>query len=308
MSAPGIADKLARRIAWDELDAGCLHSLIERARGEDLEGVGLCRPPRFSSDLSTALLPDPDKPATARLVARQELVVCGLGLVPLVLGVYGGSCRFEPAAEDGAPCHRGDLLGSLHGPARVLLESERILLNFLQHLSGIASQTRRYVEALGESGIRLLDTRKTTPGFRLLEKYAVACGGGWNHRLGLYDRVMLKDNHLAAGRGFRGLDLAATVARARDRWPGVPVEIEVDSLGQVPAALESGAEVILLDNFQPGELARAAEQIGARAATEASGGITLDSLPAITGLGLDFVSTGAVVHQATWKDIALDWD
>jgi nicotinate-nucleotide pyrophosphorylase (carboxylating) len=308
MSAPGIADRLARRITWDELDPRALQSLVERARGEDREGAGLRRPPRFSGDLSTALLPDPEKPASARLMAREDLVLCGLGLVPLVLGAYGGSCRFEPAAEDGRVCHRGDLLGTLHGPTRVLLESERILLNFLQHLSGIASQTKRYVDALEQSGIRLLDTRKTTPGFRLLEKYAVACGGGYNHRLGLYDRVMLKDNHLAAGRGSSELDLAATVARARERWPGVPVEIEIDSLEQIPAALESGAEVILLDNFQPADLATAVDRIGPRAATEASGGITLDSLPAITALGLDFVSTGAVVHQATWKDIALDWD
>jgi nicotinate-nucleotide pyrophosphorylase (carboxylating) len=195
-----------------------------------------------------------------------------------------------------------------------MLAAERIILNFLQRLGGVATQTRRYVDALGKSRTRLLDTRKTTPGYRMLEKYAVACGGGWNHRLGLFDRVMLKDNHLAllglaeTSTSLRSpTRLAEAVAAARRNAPDLPVEVEVDMIQQIPPVLAAGADVILLDNFAPAQLKKALELIGGRAFTEASGGITLKTLPRLADLGLDFASTGALVHQSVWVDIGLDW-
>jgi nicotinate-nucleotide pyrophosphorylase (carboxylating) len=307
MSAPAIANRLARQIGWDEIDPRAVGTLIELARREDLEGWGLAAPPQRSGDITSALLPHPAATGTARLVAREDMVVCGLPLVPWILDCYGAGVVFTPDLQDGDRCPRATPLGTVSGPAGVILQAERVLLNFLQRLSGIASSTRDFVDALGDSPTRLLDTRKTTPGYRVLEKYAVACGGGFNHRLGLYDRVMLKDNHLAAAAADSGAALAGLVRTARERWPEMIVELEVDRLDQIQPALEAGVENLLLDNFSDVELRRAVALIGDRAASEASGGITRDRLARIGAIGLDFISTGATVHQATWRDIGLDW-
>jgi nicotinate-nucleotide pyrophosphorylase (carboxylating) len=307
MSAPQIADRLASRLSWEDLDPAAITVLIDLARREDLSGWGLAKPPQRTGDITSRLLPRPEADAEARLVARAPLVACGLPLVPLVLDRYGEGAAFEPACADGRACAAGEPLGTLRGPARVLLGAERVLLNFLQRLSGIASLTRAHVEALGDSPTRLLDTRKTTPGYRTLEKYAVARGGGFNHRIGLFDRVMLKDNHLAAAGARSGSALRELVESARRQWPDMIIELEVDNLEQIPPALDAGIENLLLDNFPNDALRRAVELIGDKAATEASGGITLERLGSLGGLGLDFVSTGATVHQSSWKDIGLDW-
>ena len=307
MTVPSIAGRLARRISWEAIDPEALRSLIALAQAEDLHGHGLAAPPVPGGDLSSSLLRDSPGKATAALCARESLVACGLQLVPMILDAYGKGTAFVPACGDGDNCPAGTVLGTMSGPAHVLLEAERVILNFLQHLSGIATLTGIYVRALGESGTRLLDTRKTTPGFRVLEKYAVACGGGFNHRMGLFDRIMLKDNHLAAAGAREGPGLAGLIRLARSKWPGRVIQLEVDSLDQIPPALKAGIEVLLLDNFTPSGLREALALIRNRAATEASGGITLEGLPALASIGLDFISTGATVHQATWKDIGLDW-
>ena len=300
------ADALLQRLAWDDLDPGHLRRLVEIARDEDLHGLGLRTRPARTGDLSTASIAgSAARSGTADLVAREPLTVCGLPLLPLILSIYGGRATAQLRTRDGARRPAGAVLATLSGDPRTLLGAERIILNFLQRLSGVATQTHRYVEALGPTRTRLLDTRKTTPGYRMLEKYAVACGGGWNHRLGLFDRVMLKDNHLALLGSTGGL--AAAVAAAKRAAPELPVEIEVDSLAQIPAALAAGADVLLLDNFTPAQLRRAVALIGGRTFTEASGGITLKNLPRLAGLGLDFISTGALVHHSVWADIGLDW-
>ncbi len=333
------AEPLIQRLRWDDLDPAYLRRLVEAARDEDLAGLGLWRRPLRTGDISTACLPPPTRPGAAALVAREPLIACGLPLVPLILSVFGGRVAAQFSARDGAAVPAGGPLATLTGDARVLLAAERTLLNFLQRLSGIATNTRRHVNALGSSRTRLLDTRKTTPGQRMLEKYAVACGGGWNHRLGLFDRVMLKDNHLAVlgasavpGSGVRALGsrapttrnskrrtpnsaaalagaaaLAAAVTAARRLVPDAPVEIEVDRPGQIAAGLSAGVDVILLDNFTVAQLRRAVALINGRAFTEASGGVTLTTLPRLSNLGLDFVSTGALVHHSVWVDIGLDW-
>lgn len=294
------------RVSWARLDHASINRLIERARDEDLEGLGFASAPGRRGDVSSALL-DPVARGRARLVARQKMSICGLPLIPMIFEAYGGDCGLKEAVEEGTLLEKGDCLGVLEGAVATMLSCERVILNFLQRLSGIATETHRYVEALGTSRTRLLDTRKTTPGWRALEKYAVATGGGWNHRLGLYDRVMLKDNHLAVG-GHTGEALADLVKRAVVTYPDLAVEVEVDAIGQIPPVLEAGAHVVMLDNFSDTELGEALTLIAGRAATEASGGITLERLPRLARLGLDFISTGATIHQAPWVDIGLDWD
>lgn len=310
MSLP--SRRLCRRLQWDELDVAPIRHLITLARNEDVLGVGLLQAPSHCDDVST----DPalaDSIARATITAREKLTVCGQHLVPLVLEVYAAAghalpVSYRAAVGDGTTVSAGTVLGTVEGPAPLLLTAERVLLNFIQHLSGIASLTRLHVEAMGETSTRLLDTRKTTPGYRLLEKYAVACGGGWNHRLGLYDRIMLKDNHLASG----GLNVADALTRRvetlRARYPDVPLEIEIDSPDQLEAVLAVRPEVILLDNFTPDQLRAAVETIAGQALTEASGGVSLSTLPSLAHLGLDFISCGALTHQSTWPDIGLDWE
>ncbi|MBL6912077.1 MAG: carboxylating nicotinate-nucleotide diphosphorylase [Puniceicoccaceae bacterium] len=294
------------RLAWQDLDRDYLRQLVGLAKIEDLAGAGLADRPQRLGDVTTALMPE-GATGHAQLTAREPLILCGLGLVSAVLDSYGSDGHFDAKTRDGDSLQKGDVIGILSGSSSALLQAERVLLNFLQHLSGIATETRRYVDALGESTTALLDTRKTLPGYRVLQKYAFACGGGYNHRIGLFDRVMLKDNHLAVAGATGGNRLTETVALAVNTCKDLAIEVEVDTLEQIPPVIEAGADIILLDNFSIGELRRAIDLIDGRACSEASGGIQIDTLPALGELGLDFISTGAPIHQSTWKDIGLDW-
>jgi nicotinate-nucleotide pyrophosphorylase (carboxylating) len=297
----------AQRLTWEELDPSYLRQIITMAREEDLAGAGLARTVT-PGDVTTDALVD-NTPAGAAFVARQPLTVCGLQLLPLVFESFGNHCTVKIAdgVRDGQSVKKGAVLATVIGPASTLLKAERTALNFFQKLSGVATQTAEYVAALGWTSTKLLDTRKTTPGFRMLEKYAVACGGGWNHRLGLFDRVLIKDNHLAAAHATAGERLAAAVRQARTRLPKTLVECEVDALEQIPPVLEAGVDVVLLDNFPLAKLVEAVALIDHRANTEASGGVTIETLPKMARLGLDFISCGALVHHAPWADIGLDW-
>jgi nicotinate-nucleotide pyrophosphorylase (carboxylating) len=294
------------QLKWSDLDADYLRQLVGLAKIEDLAGAGLATRPERLGDITTALMPE-GATGNAQLAAREPMVVCGLGLVQLVLDTYGEGCTFEAHVQDGGYAATGDSIGKLSGPSSTLLQAERIILNFLQHLAGIATETRSYVDALGQSDTVLLDTRKTLPGYRILQKYAFACGGGYNHRIGLFDRVMLKDNHLEVAGATGGDRLTETVSLARSACEGLAIEVEVDTLKQIQPVLEAGADIILLDNFSNEDLTAAVELIGDRACTEASGGIQIDTLPTLSALGLDFISTGAPIHQSRWKDIGLDW-
>jgi len=294
------------RLTWQDLDTDYLRQLVGLAKIEDLAGAGLADRPERLGDVTTALMPEGAN-GKAQLRARETLTICGLGLVQTVLDSYGENCSFEPKANDGQVLEKGEAIGTLMGPSGPMLQAERVILNFLQHLSGIASETRRYVDALGGSQTALLDTRKTLPGYRVLQKYAFACGGGYNHRIGLFDRVMLKDNHLAVAGATGGDRLTQTVALAVNTFEELPVEVEVDTLEQIQPVLDAGADIILLDNFSIDALKEALRIIDGRASTEASGGIQIDTLPTLGELGLDFISTGAPIHQSRWKDIGLDW-
>ncbi len=246
--------------------------------------------------------------AAARLVARAGGVVAGLAGVEVVLAEAADRLGLEPAsfeaaAADGDRVAAGASLGRLAGPARVLLAAERTVLNLVGHLSGVATLTAAYVARVEGTGTVVRDTRKTTPGLRLLEKYAVRRGGGRNHRLGLYDALLVKDNHIRAAGG-----LAAAVRAARAAAPGLPLEVEAETLDEVAEALEAGCDLVLLDNMDAANMARAVVMASGRAQTEASGGITLATVRAVAETGVDYVAVGALTHSAPALDVALDWE
>jgi nicotinate-nucleotide pyrophosphorylase (carboxylating) len=245
--------------------------------------------------------------AKASLASRSRGVVAGLPAVELTLGQVAERlglepASFEPRVEDGSTVGAGDLLGTIGGPARVVLAAERTLLNLLGHLSGVATLTAAFVAAVEGTGAAVRDTRKTLPGLRLLEKYAVRAGGGRNHRMSLGDALLVKDNHIRAAGG-----LGPAVAAARAAAPGLPLEVEVESLQEVAEALDAGCELLLLDNMGTATMSQAVAMASGRARTEASGGITLANAREIALTGVDFIAVGALTHSAPALDIAVDW-
>jgi nicotinate-nucleotide pyrophosphorylase (carboxylating) len=239
---------------------------------------------------------------TARFLAKEELVVAGTAVAARVFELLGATCRFD--AADGARVARGAWFGVAEGPVRALLAAERTALNFLQRLSGVATATRRCVDALAAGGgrTRLLDTRKTTPGWRLLEKSAVRAGGGTNHRISLGDGVLIKDNHVAACGG-----VAEAVKRARARAGAMlRIEVEVVDLAGLESAIAAGADIVLLDNMTDEAMAEAVRRNAGRVLLEASGNMTLERLPRVAATGVDFVSMGAITHSARAVDISLE--
>ena len=305
--------RLHQRLQWHDLDPCHLQQHIATARDEDLAGHGLRHPPAHPGDPTTHTLATHiphTQTARAHLNTRQDITLCGLPLLPLILSAYTPSdtCRITCHHTDGEHLPAGATLATIEAPTAPLLTAERTLLNYLQKLTGIATHTSTYLRQLNGLPTALLDTRKTTPGWRMLEKYATATAGAWNHRLGLFDRIMFKDNHHAAHATQRGRHLAELIHHARATHPGLLIECEVDTPGQLPPILDTGAaDIILLDNFPPDALRTALALIGDRAWTEASGGITLANIRATAKLGPDFISTGALTHQAPWADIGLDW-
>jgi len=260
-----------------------------------------------SGDATTLSIVPADAKATAIMVAREPLVVCGLPLAEAVFREVFANLNLVSTATDGQHVAKGGALLTIQGPARAILTAERVALNFVQRLSGVATLTARFVEAVAGTGAQILDTRKTTPGWRHLEKYAVQCGGGVNHRFGLFDRILIKDNHLAALRGESPNAVDAAVRRARAQFPRLIVEVEADTLEQAGQACQAGADVILLDNMSNEDLRAAVRLIDGRAKTEASGGVNLASVRAIAETGVNFISVGALTHSAPAVDIALDF-
>ncbi len=261
-----------------------------------------------SGDVTTLATVPEETTVTALMVAREPLVVAGLDLAEAAFLELCPLANLQRAASDGERVPAGfTLLKIVRAPARAVLSAERVALNFAQRLSGVATLTAQYVEAVSTTGARILDTRKTTPGWRRLEKYAVVCGGGVNHRFGLFDRILIKDNHLAALRHEPPSAIEAAVRRARARYPQLAVEVEADTAEQVEQALRAGAEVILLDNMTPERLRAAVRLVNGRAQTEASGGVNLSTVRAIAETGVDFISVGALTHSARAVDIALDF-
>jgi len=284
--------------------------LLEQALVED----------KAASDATTNLVIDPNLRAAGSIIAREEVVVAGLGAIPRLFEIYArldarpqAQTRFEvvshPEMFDGVRAHAGQVLAVIRHNARVLLSCERVILNLLQHLSGIATLTRKYVDAIQGTHARVLDTRKTVPGMRALEKYAVLCGGGTNHRIDLASGILIKNNHISLGGG-----IAEVLGRAlNQRKPGQRVQVEVRTPHELEEALAHGAEAILLDNMSPAQVRQSIERIKAVTSsqpgrwipTEASGGILLENIRAYAETGVDFISVGALTHSARAADISM---
>jgi nicotinate-nucleotide pyrophosphorylase (carboxylating) len=240
--------------------------------------------------------------------AREPLVVAGLDFAGAAFRRLSSAVKIEYLVHDGTHVLSGDKLLRISGSARAILTAERVALNFMQHLSGIATLTARFVAAVKGTRAQILDTRKTTPGWRRFEKYAVACGGGKNHRFGLFDMVLIKDNHLAALQNEKPNAVAAAVQLARKKYPRLKVEVEADTFEQAVQAVDAGADIILLDNMTPEQMRQAVKIAKGRAKTEASGGVNLGTVRAIAGSGVDFISVGALTHSARAVDIGLDFE
>jgi nicotinate-nucleotide pyrophosphorylase (carboxylating) len=257
------------------------------------------------NDLTTIATVVSDRHARGRLVSRGDGVLCGVPLAVEAFRQLDPKVTIRVDLEDGARMKKGANVLYLSGHARALLAAERVALNYMQRLSGIATLTAKYVDAVKGTKAKILDTRKTTPGWRLLEKYAVRAGGGTNHRLNLAAAVLIKDNHLAAVEG----DVALAVRRARDLAPvGTKIEVECERLEQVQAAIDAKADIIMFDNMPPELMARGVELVAGRAITEASGRVRLENVRAIAEAGVDWISVGSLTHSAPALDLALDFE
>lgn len=265
--------------------------LIEQALTEDI-GPG---------DLTTEAMIDPELQGQATIVAKQDFLVAGLEVARQVFQALNPTIEFKALLEDGGRAVPGEVLAKVYGPVADLLRGERVALNFLQHLSGIATLTNRFVQAVAGLPVKIIDTRKTTPGLRLMEKYAVRMGGGYNHRFGLYDAILIKDNHLAAVPS-----LPEAIRRARIYAPhGIKIEVEVSSIPQLKEALAAGAEAILLDNMDVLTMREAVTLAKGKAVLEASGGVNLKNVREVAETGVDLISIGALTHSAPACDISM---
>ena len=280
----------------ETLSADEIRRAVQQALAEDIG----------SGDVTTLAVVPETALAAATMVAREPLTVAGLAFAEIAFQELSAKLQLRRFVEDGQWVAAAAALLRIAGPARAILTAERVALNFVQRLSGIATLTAQFVEAVQGTPVGILDTRKTTPGWRRFEKYAVACGGGRNHRAGLFDLVLIKDNHLAALRDEKPDPIAAAVQRARASYPRLPVEVEADTVSQVELALAAGADLILLDNMSPADLHAAVQLVKGRAKTEASGGISLSTVRAVAQTGVDFISVGALTHSARAVDIALE--
>jgi nicotinate-nucleotide pyrophosphorylase (carboxylating) len=264
-------------------------ALLRAALDEDLA----------SGDLTSQLTVRPETRARAEIRTKEPVILAGVPIVGRIVEAAGIDLRVDEVAKDGDRAGAGDLIARLSGNARNLLAIERVTLNFLQHLTGIATQTADFVATVAGCGARIVDTRKTLPGLRTLQKYAVRMGGGFNHRQRLDDGILIKDNHIVAAGGIAAAVLAAQAGAPH----GIKVEIECTTIGEVTEALNAGAEIILLDNMTIDELTRAVQRIAGRALVEASGGVTLGSVRAIAETGVDLISIGALTHSVPAADI-----
>jgi nicotinate-nucleotide pyrophosphorylase (carboxylating) len=281
-----------------ELSAAEIRRAVQAALAEDIG----------SGDATTLATVPATATAKAVLRAREPLVAAGLDFAEAAFHELSAAVKIERLAQDGRRVKAGANLLKISGPARAILGAERVALNFVQRLSGIATLTAQFVDAIKGTGVQILDTRKTTPGWRRFEKYAVTCGGGINHRFGLSDLVLIKDNHVAALRSAKPNAIAAAIRRARVKYPRLKIEVEADTLEQAGQAVAAGADIILLDNMNPARLRLAVQKIKGRAKTEASGGVTLKTVRAIAKTGVDFISVGALTHSARAVDVGLDFE
>jgi nicotinate-nucleotide pyrophosphorylase (carboxylating) len=274
----------------DRLDSSTYRRLVREALAEDV-GPG---------DVTTAAIVPADARLSAAIVSNTTCVIAGVDVAREAFALVDPAIEFIDLHSDGSICQRGDRVATVSGPAAGILTAERTALNFLQHLSGIATRAREFVEAAG-GRLKVLDTRKTIPGLRALAKYAVVCGGGVNHRVGLYDGILIKDNHIAVAGG-----VAEAVRRVRATGTLLPIEVEARTLDEVDAAIAAGVEVVMLDNMDDETVRAAVREVDGRARVELSGGMTLDRVRRLAAAGADYVSIGAITHSAPAVDLSLD--
>ncbi len=268
-----------------------IDSIIRNALREDIH----------TGDVTTRWVVPLPRPAEARLIAKEEFILAGSQVAARVFTMLDPAVNYSSRFKDGDRCFPGDVIGEISGLDAIILQGERVALNLLQRMCGIATITSRYVAAVAGSTARIVDTRKTTPGLRVLEKYAVTVGGGGNHRAGLYDAVLIKENHIAAAGG-----ITAAVTRARGGIPHtMKIEVETENLTQVAEAVACGAEIIMLDNMDCASMREAVALIAGRSLVEASGGVNLDTVRSIAETGVDLISVGALTHSARAVDISL---
>jgi len=290
-------------LQFSHAERAAAQRLIELALAEDLGDTG---------DVTSLALIGSEEQAETIVVSREAGRLAGVPIAEMIFGALDSSVRWSTKRGDGSRLQPGTVVATLAGPLRAILCGERTALNFLAHLSGIATLTARYAEAVAGTNATIFDTRKTLPGYRLLEKYAVRAGGGANHRVGLYDGCLIKDNHLAARSHSRdAADVAEAVRQAKQAvGPNLTVEVEVDTLEQLSAALGASADIVLLDNMEPATLRKAVELRDSIAPTvllEASGGVSLETVAEIARTGVERISVGALTHSADALDLALDW-
>jgi nicotinate-nucleotide pyrophosphorylase (carboxylating) len=281
-----------------ELDIKDIKAAVTKALAEDI-GPG---------DITTLALIHESKTASGVMIAKEPAVLAGIRFAEIAFTELSKDCQVTILKTDGSKLQKNDPILKVSGPARALLSAERTALNFVQRLSGIATLTSRFVEAIQGTKAKILDTRKTTPGWRLFEKYAVSCGGGVNHRIGLFDMILIKDNHLAVLKDAKPNPVFYAITEARKKYPSIKVEVEVENIQQVAQAIEARADIILLDNMSIDEIKQSVQLVKGQAKTEASGGVTLKTVRKIAETGVDFISVGSITHSATAIDIGLDFE
>jgi nicotinate-nucleotide pyrophosphorylase (carboxylating) len=286
-----------RHLVRVELTNAEIRRAVRAALAEDLGG----------GDVTTLATVPAAAQSVARMNAREPLTVAGIQFAEIAFRELSPKIKVQKRARDGQKVAAGKTLLKISGPSRSILSAERVALNFVQRLSGVATATAIFTNKIKGFSAKILDTRKTTPGWRRFEKYAVTCGGGKNHRMGLFDMVLIKDNHLVALRAEKPNAIAAAIVRARKKFPNLKVEAEADTLTQAAQAAAAGADIILLDNMTPAQLRAAVKIVRGRAKTEASGGVNLKTVRAIAATGVDFISVGAITHSARAVDIGLDF-
>jgi len=290
--------RAGRHLVRVELTAAEIRRAVRAALAEDLG----------SGDATTLATVPVNAKSVALMRAREPLVVAGIRFAEVAFRELSPRIKIEKFARDGQKVAAGKTLLKISGSSRTILSAERVALNFIQRLSGVATATAQFANEIKSFRAKILDTRKTTPGWRRFEKYAVKCGGGKNHRIGLFDMILIKDNHLVALRNEKPNAVAAAILRARKKFPKLKVEVEADTLAQVAQAVDAGADIILLDNMTTAQLRQAVKIIRGRAKTEASGGVNLKTVRAIAATGVDFISVGAITHSAPAVDIGLDFE
>lgn len=305
---PPALESFRQRISWDDLDKNLIEKQLKICVEEDL-GQNSKDRAKWQSDITTRYCEITNN-GSAYLTAREPMILCGTLIIPFIIKAFGTQLvTYTTKYNDGDAIQKDEIIGILTGPINEILAIERSVLNYLQRLSGISTAVLQFKKKIEKHGVGLLDTRKTTPGLRLLEKYASACGGSFNHRIGLFDRILIKDNHLAAAQATHGSELENFLRSVvRKNNSNYVIEVEIDEIEQLEPAISSGVDAVLLDNFSPTLIKQAMMKNKNRVVIEASGGITDSSILDYAKAQPHFISTGSPIHSSRWVDIGLDWE